>query len=112
MCENFSKVSGKSTKVEFEKYQSVLNLPMKPRILIQISEYNGKKDEYFKNKTSISLPSKYSVSFSGSDDELVYILVSIKIHANKYMDSGHYICDLFYYNKVALWRCDDNIITN
>ena len=34
------------------------------------------------------------MSFSGSDDEVVYILVSVKINVGKDMDSGHYYCDV------------------
>ena len=52
---------------------------MKLKILLQISEYNIDTDEYLKSETKIPLSFQYSVSFSGSDDEVDYILVWIKI---------------------------------
>ena len=61
-------------------------------IFLQISEYNSKRDDYFNNKTNIALPSQYCMSLSGSDDEVVYVIVSIKIHVVQYMDSGQYYC--------------------
>ena len=47
ICENWSKISGKISKTKLEKYQSVLNPPMQLRVFLQISEYNGVRDEYF-----------------------------------------------------------------
>ena len=58
-------------------------------MLLQMTEYNNDKDEYCKNKTKNALPSKFSTSFSGSDDEVVYTMVSIKINLGKRMSSGH-----------------------
>ena len=52
------------------------------------------------------------MSFSGKHDEVFYILVSIKLHVGKYMDSGHYFCDVLDYNTVMWWNCDDDTITN
>ena len=65
-------------------------------IFLQRSEYNGVRDEdcNFFN----SLPSKYFIYFSGSDDKVVCILFSIKMSAGKDMYIGQYICDVFYYN--------------
>ena len=60
-----------------------------------------------KIKIKISLPSQYSVYFSYSDDEGVYIMVSIKIHVGKDMDSVHYYWDALYSNTETCWRCDD-----
>ena len=40
-------------------------------LLLQKTEYNNDTDEYFKKDTKFSLPSKYSMSFSGSDYEVV-----------------------------------------
>ena len=34
-------------------------------------------------------------------------MVPIKIHEVNTMDSGRYYCDLFDYNKVTWWICDD-----
>ena len=39
-------------------------------------------------------------------------MVSININLRKDMDSGHYICDVLYYNTGTWWGCDDDIITN
>ena len=39
-------------------------------------------------------------------------MVSIKIHVGKYMDSGHYVCDVFHYSTVTWWNFDDDTITN
>ena len=81
-------------------------------IFLQRTEYNFKRDEYCKNKTKFSLPSQYSVSFSGKHDEAVYILVDIKLHDGKDMDSGHYVCDILDYSTGTWWNCDDGKITN
>ena len=51
------------------------------------------------------------MSFSGSEDGVVYILVSIKNNIGKDMDSGHYYCDILDYNKVTLWRYDNEKIS-
>ena len=52
------------------------------------------------------------MSFSDKYNEVVYIMVFIKLHVGKYMDSGNYVCDLLGYNKVTWWNCDDYTITN
>ena len=44
----------------------------------------------------ISLPAQYSMSFPGIDSDVLYIIVSIKLHICKDMDKGHYVCDLLY----------------
>ena len=62
---------------------------MNLRIFPQRSEYNFERDEYWKNKIKIALPSQYSMSFPGKHAEVVYILVSIKLHIGKDIDSGH-----------------------
>ena len=51
-------------------------------------------------------------AFSGKHDEVVYILVSIKLHVRKDMDSGHYICDVLDYNSGTWCNCDDDAITH
>ena len=53
--EEWSKSSGKISKPNFKTKQSVLKQPMHLRIFLQISEYNYKRDEYYKNKTKIPL---------------------------------------------------------
>ena len=50
--------------------------------------------------------------FSGKHNAVVYILVSIKHHGGKYMDSSHYIWNVLYYNTGTWWRCDNKKITN
>ena len=50
--------------------------------------------------------------FLGKHDEDVYIIVSVKLHIGKYMDSGHYVCDILDYNTGTWWNCDDDTITN
>ena len=52
------------------------------------------------------------MSFSGSYDKVVYVLLSIKISVCKYMDIGHYLCNVLNYNIVTRWEFDDDIITN
>ena len=102
----------KINKANFDKPQSVLKPPMNLRIFLQRSEYSVEKDEYCRNKTKISLPSQYSMSFSGKHYKVVYILVSIKLHVGQYMDSVHYICDLLDYNTGTWWNCDNYTINN
>ena len=84
---------------------------MNLRIFIQRSEYNTERYEYCKNKIILFIPTQYSISFSGRHAEVVYILVSIKIHIGKYMDSGHYFCYVLDYNTVRWRNCDDGTIT-
>ena len=52
------------------------------------------------------------MSFSGSYDKVVYILLSIKISVGKYMDIGHYLCNVLNCNIETRWEFDDDIITN
>ena len=85
---------------------------MQLRIFLQRSEYNGVRYEYCKNKTKNALPSQYYMYFSGSYDGVVYIMVSIKFHVGKYMDSGHYVCDVLDYNTGTWCKCDYDIIPN
>ena len=48
--------------------------------------------------------------FTGKHSEVVYIMVSIKIHIGKGMDSGHYVCDVLDYNTGTWYNFDDGII--
>ena len=48
---------------------------------------------------------------SGIDSEVLYINFSIKLHIGKYVDKGHYVCDLIYYTTDTWWVCDDDTIT-
>ena len=52
------------------------------------------------------------MSFAGSDDEVVYIISSIKINVGQYMDGCNYYFDVLDYNTGPWWRCDDDKITN
>ena len=45
ICEECSKLSGKSSKSNFVKHQSVLKTSMNLRIFLQIPEYNFERDE-------------------------------------------------------------------
>ena len=45
------------------------------------------------------------------DAEVLYIIVSTKIHIGNDMDKGHYICYVLYHSKVTWWNCDDTKIT-
>ena len=67
---------------------------MQLRIFLQISDSNFEKNECYKNKTKISLPAKYSVSFTDKHAEVIYILVYIKLHIGDDMNQGHYVCDV------------------
>ena len=104
ICEECSKMSGKISRANFEKHQSVLKPSMILRIFLQRSEYNVERDEYWKNRTQFSLPSQYSKSFSDIHDEVVYFIVAIKIYVGKDMDSGHYVCAVLDYNKATWWN--------
>ena len=92
ICEECSKLSYKSSKVDFKKHQSVLKPPMNIIIFLQIPEYNFERDEYCKNKTKTALPSQYSMHFSDKHNVAVYILVAINIHVVNGMDGGNYVC--------------------
>ena len=84
---------------------------MQLRIFHQRSEYNYEGDEYYKNKTTIALLDWYSMSFIGIESKVLYIFLSIKLHIGKYMDKGHYVCDVLEYNTVTWWNCYDVKIT-
>ena len=58
-----------------------------------------------------SLPLQYYLSFSVINDEVVYILVSIKFHQGKDMDSVHYYCVFWGFNTRTWQRCDDDTIS-
>ena len=96
--EHCSKLSYNISKAKFENHQSVLKQPINLGIFLQRSEYTGIRYEYCKHKTKISLTLQYSMYFSDKHDEVVYIMISIKIHVGKDMDSGHYVWDILDYN--------------
>ena len=70
--------------------------PMQLRISLQRSNFNF-ENVFCKNKLKIALPDQYSMSFP-DNPEVLYIIVSIKLHIGNDMDKGHYVCDLLYYN--------------
>ena len=45
------------------------------------------------------------------NSEVIYILVSIKLHIGNNMDKCHYVFDVLDYNIGTLWNCDDETIT-
>ena len=90
-CEECSKLSGRISKANFEEHQSVLNPPMQLRIFLQRSGYNFERDEYYKNKTKITFPAQYSMSFPCKHSDVLYTLVSIKLHIVNNMNKGHYV---------------------
>ena len=51
------------------------------------------------------------MSFTGQDTEVIYILVSIKLHIGNNMDNGQYVCDVLYCNTGTFWNYDDNTLT-
>ena len=51
------------------------------------------------------------MSFPGKHTEVLYILVSIKLHIDNDMDEGHYVCDVLDYNTGTCRNCDDDTIT-
>ena len=63
------------------------------------------------NFEKVAFPSQYSMSFPGIDDEVLCILVFIKLRIVDDTDKGHYICDVLDYNTVAWWNWDDATIT-
>ena len=84
---------------------------MQLTISIQRSNFNYEKNEYCKNKTKIALPAQYSTSFPDKHPEVLYIIVSNKLHIGNNMNKFHYVCDVLYYNTVTWWNCDDETIT-
>ena len=52
------------------------------------------------------------MSFSGRNDEVVYIMVSIKLHVGKDMEIGHYVCYVLEYSTRTWCDCDGYTITN
>ena len=51
------------------------------------------------------------MSFLCKHTEVVYILVSIKLHIGKSMDSGYYMCDILDHNTGTWRNCDDDTMT-
>ena len=70
---------------------------MQLRITLQRSNFNHEKIKLCKNKTKIALPAQYYMSFP-DNPEMLYIIVSIKLHIGNDIDKGHYVCDVVYYN--------------
>ena len=103
-------LSVKPVKPLFEETISIKPL-MQLRIFLQRPEYNFETDELCKNKTKVSLPAQCSMSFTGTYDETIYILVSTKLHIGDDMDKVHYVCDVLYYNTGTWWNCGDDTIT-
>ena len=68
---------------------------MQLRIPLQRAEYNGVRDNFSKIKPKLPFHNNIPL-FSGRHDEVFYILVSIKHHVSKDVDSGHYVCDVLY----------------
>ena len=64
-----------------------------------------------KYKKIKGLPAQYSIYFSGIDDEVLYIIVSMNLHIGNDMDKGHYVFDVLYYNRRTWRNCDDDKIT-
>ena len=83
---------------------------MQLKISLRRSNYNMENNAYCKNKTKIAPPAQYSMSFP-NNREVIYILVSIKIHIGNDMYQGHYVCDVLDYNTGTCWNCDDETIT-
>ena len=46
-----------------------------------------------------------------NNPEVIYIIVSIKLHIGNDMDNGQYLCDVLDYNTGTWWNCDDETIT-
>ena len=51
------------------------------------------------------------MSFLDKHPEVLYIIVSIKLHIGNDMDKCHYVCYVLDYNTVTWWNCDDETIT-
>ena len=83
---------------------------MQLRKSLQRYYYNMENNVHCKNKTKISLPDQYSMSFP-NNRELLYILLSIKLNIGNDMDQRHQVCDILYYNTGTWWNCDDEKIT-
>ena len=49
--------------------------------------------------------------FSGIDADVLYIIVSIKLHTGNGMHKGQYVCDVLDYTIGTWWNCDDSTIT-
>ena len=79
---------------------------MQLRISLQRSSYNMENSAYCKNKTKIALPAQYSMFFT-KKREVLYILVSVKLHIGNNMDQINYACDVLDYNTETWWNCDD-----
>ena len=69
-----------------------------------------KKTYSAKIKQKIALPAQYSTSFP-DNPEVLYILVSIKLHIGYDVDKGHYVCDVLDYNTGTRRNCYDETIT-
>ena len=51
------------------------------------------------------------MSFPDKHVEVIYILVSIKLHIGNDVGKGHYVCDVLCYNTIKWWNCGDDTIT-
>ena len=51
------------------------------------------------------------MSFLDKHPEVLYIIVSIKLHIVNDMYKGHHVCDVLDYNTWTWCNCDDETIT-
>ena len=51
------------------------------------------------------------MKFSQKKKYFQYNLSSIIMHEGNSMSSGHYYCDMLYFNTVKYWCCDEDTIT-
>ena len=93
ICDECTKSSSTTRKYNFEK-NTVLISPMQLRISLQRLNFNMKNITYCKKK--LALRAQFSMSFP-NNYEVLYILVSIKLHIGNNMDQGHYLCDVIDY---------------
>ena len=69
-----------------------------------------KKTNSTKNMNKIVFPTQYSMYFP-DNPEVLYIIVSIRLHIGNDMDKGHYFCDVLDYLKVTWRNCGYETIT-
>ena len=52
------------------------------------------------------------MKFPQENKDAQYTLISIIMHDGYSRSSGHYYCEVFYFNTGKWWRYDDYTITN
>ena len=107
ICENISRLNGNTTKIIFDKSQSIKRPPNVLKMFIPRTYFDTVTFEVQKITTKIDPPSEYYMRFPEEKEVFQCILVSVLTHDKNKMGSGHYYFDVLDFNTGILWHYND-----